>query len=43
MYDDRWQDPEFRKRYEDRATPVTVGRAETQNVRIRVIAAQDIK
>lgn len=41
--EDLWQDPEFRKNYEGRATEVTVGPSETQNVQLRVIAVQSIK
>jgi hypothetical protein len=41
--DDVWQDPEFRKNYEDRATEVTAGAGQTQNARVRVIAAGESK
>jgi hypothetical protein len=41
--DDLWQDPEFRKEYESRATEVTVAPGETQNARAGVIAADAVK
>jgi hypothetical protein len=36
---DVWQDPAFRKSYENRATEVTVAPSETQNVQVRAIPA----
>jgi len=41
--DDLWQDPEFRAKYEKRATEITVGPSETQNVQLRAIAAEEMK
>ena len=41
--DDLWQDPEFRKNYESRATEITVGPSETQNAQLRVIAVDAMK
>jgi hypothetical protein len=41
--DDLWQDPEFRKNYESRATEITVGSVETQNAQLRVIAVDAMK
>jgi Carboxypeptidase regulatory-like domain len=41
--DDLWQDPEFRKNYESRATEITIGPSETQNVQVRVIAVDAMK
>jgi uncharacterized protein (DUF2141 family) len=41
--DDLWQDPEFRKKYEDHATEVTVGPRETQTAKLRVISADEMK
>ena len=41
--DDLWQDPDFRKKYGNRATEVTVGPRETQNVQLRVIPAEEMK
>ena len=41
--DDLWQDPEFRKKYEDHATEVTVGARETQTAILRVISADEMK
>jgi len=41
--DDRWKDPDFRKKYESRATEVTVGPREIQNVQLRVIPAEEMK
>jgi len=40
---DLWQDPEFTKKYEDRATQVTVGPSETQKAQLHVIAAEEMK
>lgn len=40
---DRWPDPEFLKKYEGRATDVTVGPRETRTARVRVICADEIK
>jgi hypothetical protein len=40
---DLWQDPEFRKKYENRANEITVGPSETQNTQLRVIAAEEMK
>ena len=41
--DDVWQDPEFRKKYENRATEITIGPRETQNAQLPVIAAEEMK
>ena len=41
--EDLWQDPEFRKNYESRATGITVGPSETQNTQLRVIAVEAMK
>jgi protocatechuate 3,4-dioxygenase beta subunit len=41
--DDLWQDPEFGKDYESRATEITVGPSETQNAQLRVIAVDAMK
>lgn len=41
--DDLWQDPEFRKKYESRASEITVGPSEAKNVQLRVIAADEMK
>jgi len=41
--DDLWQDPEFRKKYENYATEVTVEPSETQNTQLRVIVAEEMK
>jgi uncharacterized protein (DUF2141 family) len=41
--EDFWQDPEFRKKYEDRATEITVSPSETQNAQLRLIAAGQMK
>jgi hypothetical protein len=38
-----WQDPDFRKAYEGRATDITIGPSETQNAQLRVIAAEEMK
>jgi uncharacterized protein (DUF2141 family) len=38
-----WQDPEFQKQYENRATEITVGPSETQSTQPRVIAADEMK
>ncbi len=38
-----WQDPEFRKPYEDRAMKVTVGPGETKNAQIGAIAADGVR
>ena len=38
--EDLWQDPEFRKKYESRATEVTVGASQTQSAQLRAIAAE---
>jgi hypothetical protein len=40
---DLWPDPEFLKKYEGRAAPVTVGPSETQTVKLRVIVAEEMK
>jgi 5-hydroxyisourate hydrolase-like protein (transthyretin family) len=41
--DGLWPDPEFRKKYESRATEITVSPGETQNAQLRVIAAEEMK
>ena len=41
--DGQWQDPDFRKKYEDRSSEVTVGASETQNAQLRVIPVEEIK
>jgi len=38
-----WQDPDFRKKYENHATEITVGPSETHNAKVRVIAAEEMK
>jgi hypothetical protein len=40
---DLWQDPEFNRKYEKRATEITVGPGETQNAQLRIIAAEEMK
>ena len=40
---DLWQDPEFSKKYENRATQVNVGPSEAQKAQLRVIAAEEMK
>jgi protocatechuate 3,4-dioxygenase beta subunit len=40
---DLWPDQEFRKKYEDRATEITVGPSETQTAQLRVIVAEEMK
>ncbi len=41
--DDVWQDPEFRRKFESRATEITVGPSDTQNAQLRVIAVEEMK
>ena len=41
--DDVCQDPEFRKKYENRATEIKIGPSETQNAQLRVITAEEMK
>jgi hypothetical protein len=41
--DGLWPDPEFRKKYESRATEITVGPSQTQNAQLRVIGAEEMK
>lgn len=41
--DDLWQDPEFRKKYENRAAEITVAPNETKNAQLRVIAVEAMK
>jgi hypothetical protein len=38
-----WQDPEFRKKYDSRATEIAVGPGETQNAQLRAITAEEMK
>lgn len=40
---DLWQEPEFRKTYEDRSAEVTVGPRQTQTAKLRVIRADEMK
>ncbi len=40
---DLWPDPDFRKKYENRATEVTVGPSESQSAQVRVILAEEMK
>jgi hypothetical protein len=37
-----WQDPEFRGKYESHAKEVTIGPSETQDLRLRAIAAEEM-
>ena len=41
--DGLWQDPDFRKKYENRATEIAVGPSETRNAQVRVIATEEMK
>jgi hypothetical protein len=41
--EDLWRDPEFSKKYESRATEITVGPSETQNAQLHVITAEEMK
>ncbi|MGD0000881.1 MAG: carboxypeptidase-like regulatory domain-containing protein [Bryobacteraceae bacterium] len=41
--DGLWPDPEFRQKYENRATEINVGPNETQTAHLRVIAAEEMK
>ncbi len=41
--DGLWPDPEFRRRYADRATSITVGPSETQDARLRVITVDEME
>jgi hypothetical protein len=41
--DGLWQDPEFRKKYENRSVEVTVGPSDTQSVQLRVILENEVK
>lgn len=41
--DGLWPDPEFRQKYENRATEITVGPSETQTAQLRVIAAEEMQ
>ena len=36
-------DPEFRKKYDDHSTEVTVGPSETQSAKLRVVSADEMK
>ncbi len=38
-----WEDPDFRKKYEDRAIEIKIGPNETKNVQIRAIMAGEMK
>jgi len=38
-----WQDPDFRKKYDSRATDIAVGPGETPHAQLRVIAAEEMK
>ncbi len=39
----QWRDPEHRKKYEGRATEITIGASERRNVPLRVIAEDEMK
>lgn len=41
--DDLWPDPEFRKKYDDRATEVTLRANEKQNAQLLPISAEEVK
>jgi hypothetical protein len=41
--DGLWQDPDFRKKYENRSAEVTVGPSDTQNIQLRVILEDEMK
>lgn len=41
--DDLWQDPDFRVKYENLSTQVSVGPSETEAVQLRVIPAEEMK
>jgi hypothetical protein len=41
--DDLWQDAEFRKRYETRATRITAGAGERKNVQLRAFAIEEMR
>jgi hypothetical protein len=41
--DGLWQDPDFRKKCDSRATEIAVGPGETQSAQLRAIAAEEIK
>lgn len=41
--EDLWQDPDFRKKYDSRATEITVGASEAQSVQVRAIPAEEIE
>jgi len=41
--DGLWPDPEFRKKYEGRATEITIGPSEAQSAQLRVIATDEVK
>jgi uncharacterized protein (DUF2141 family) len=41
--DDLWPDQEFLKKYENRATEITVGPGEIQNAQLRLIVAEEMK
>jgi protocatechuate 3,4-dioxygenase beta subunit len=40
--DGLWRNPEFRKKYEDRGTEITIGPSETQNVQLHAIAVEEM-
>jgi uncharacterized GH25 family protein len=40
--DGLWRNPEFRKKYEDRGTDITVGPSETQNVQLHAITMEEM-
>jgi len=40
---DLWPDPEFHKKYEDRATEITVGPSETQTAQLHLIVVDEMK
>jgi hypothetical protein len=41
--DDLWEDPAFRKKYEDRATEISVEPSGTQSTKLRLIAVDEMK
>jgi hypothetical protein len=38
--DDLWQDPDFRKKYENLSTELSVGPSETEDAQLRLIPAE---
>jgi hypothetical protein len=41
--DDLWQDPEFRRRYQDRVVDITVAPGEKEKVQLRAIGIEEMK